>query len=149
MKTTSKLNRRSFIGGQVALATLVSFGGVAQAKPSLSLQAKSSRDIWQNGVAQDFAPYLGQSFTAQLEDGTLIHMKLADIQAGDSGPDRPKTLARSESVSLVFESDMADELAERGHQSAWVFYSDLGEANLFIGAVPNSEGRFTIETVLN
>lgn len=159
MSKISKMDRRSFIYGQMAVASTLGLGSLAtafgqphgpnpDANNLLGLDA-FHKPSWKTGTADQFARLINQPFTAMTDDGNMLHLKLVKAEAGNSGPARPKHLPRSESVSLIFKSDSAAELFEQGHQSVWITNGTLGTVNLFLGAIPLKSGGYEIEAILN
>ncbi|MEP4053044.1 MAG: hypothetical protein ABJN22_12445 [Litorimonas sp.] len=143
MQKKTLLNRRSFVCSQIALATVSAFGlgGVAH--------AIEDQPNWTNATAAEFEKLTMQQFTAMTEDGQLFHLKLADVEAGNSGGARPKILPRSEGVVLTFDCDFADEFAANGDQSVWMWNSTLGKFNMHLGASLRRSGKYDLVAVLN
>ena len=140
MNTNTHLNRRLFMGGQIALAASLGLGS--------SAFASDDKISWQKGTANQFAQLIDQQFTAVTAEGALLEMTLIEAVAGKSGPARPKNLARSESVSLVFETDFPEDLAGQ-EKSTRVWNATLGEAELYLSAIPRRSGGYEIEVILN
>lgn len=159
MKKTSQLNRRTFVGAQLAAISTAGMASTAFAQMPSSgsdrLSAQSFNAIetespsWVSGNAEQFSTLIGQKFTAQTATGQLLHLKLVAADAGNSGSARPRSLKRAESVSLSFESPFADDLAGKPHQSVWMWHSELGQFEMLVGAVPLRSGGSQIEAVLN
>ncbi|MEP3654450.1 MAG: hypothetical protein ABJO36_06090 [Litorimonas sp.] len=143
MQKNSHLNRRLVLSGPIALAALAGVHGTAFAAPSLDLAS------WKTGTADDFDAFLHQPFFAKMQDGSLLHMTLVDVEAGNSGSARPKNLARSEGVILTFESELGENLAKQGDHSVKMYNSSLGNFEAFLGATPRRSGGYNIELVLN
>jgi len=155
MSMTS-FNRRSFLSSQLAIGAMtgISVMGASAAAHgfqdhSLFKQANNMRQYWKKGVASDFTKFVDQPFTAIMQDGTMLHLKLKMVAAGRNDGARPKSLPRSESVTLTFDSDLMEELVNTGHQTVTLWHSDLGKSEIFIGAVPLRNGGYQAEAVLN
>jgi len=155
MNKSSRLNRRSFLYGKIAFASTIGFGGAAyalgpkQMSNTQSVLETKDQPSWKAGTADQFAKIINQPFTAITNDGDMLHLTLVKAEAGNSGANRPKDLPRSESVSLIFKSDFAEDLADQGHQTVWMWNSTLGESQILLGAVPRRSGGYDIEVVLN
>lgn len=149
MQKNTQLNRRLFIGGQVALAASVGFGASAFALENQSSFGLEEQVSWRTGTADQFAKLINQQFTAVTPNGGLLQMKLVEAIPNSSGSARPKHLSRQEGVSLIFESDFAEDLAAKGHHITSVWNSVLGESKMFLGTIPRRSGGYEIEVILN
>ena len=142
MNKTTHLDRRSFLYGQVAVASTIGLSGASYARGRTNPR-------WETATARQFEAFIGQAFTGMDKDRNLLHLTLVKVESGNSGSDRPKNLPRPESVILVFKSDFAEDLAAQGHHSVWINHHTLGETNIFLGAVPRRSGGYDIEAILN
>jgi len=148
MTNHSKINRRSFVQGQMAVAAAVGLGTVAHAESRTSVNSRVSRD-WATAKTRHFSKLTGQTFTARDRNGNIIHLKLAAVESGRSGAYRPLNLSRRESTTLLFDCDCAEDFAAQGHQTVWIHHPELGQSQLFLGAVPRRNGSYEIEAILN
>jgi len=136
------LNRRVFIAGQAGLTA----AGLSMAAGASPLRTKPS---WKNLTAKELAGFKGQDFTAYCSDGRRLDLKLADAIEGKSGWRRPLTLQRREGVTAVFSCKQIKDFTELEHQTVRITHKDLGEFDLFLGAVPRRKGGCDVEAVLN
>jgi len=155
MSATS-FNRRSFLSSQLAIGAMtgISVMGASAAAHgfqghSLIKQANDIQQYWKTGIASDFSKFVDHPFTAIMQDGTMLHLKLKGVAAGGNKGARPNSLPRSESVTLTFDGDLLEELANAGHQTVTLWHSDLGKSQIFLGAVPLRNGGYQAEAVLN
>lgn len=126
----------------MALAAAVSLGATAHAGDPVS------RD-WTTAKARQFSKLKGQSFTARDQSGNIVHLKLAIVEQHGYRGSRPSNLARRSGMTLVFDCDCAEDLAAQGHQTVWIHHPELGQSQLFLGAVPRRDGSYEIEAILN
>ena len=152
MGTVNKLSRRVFLASQAALAAMAGLPAVSIASSAKAAYAGNRSDTkarWDTATAEDLEQFVGDRFRVRAEGFGDIVMRLVAVEAANSGPHRPVSLARSEGVTAVFESPDMEPLVRAGHQTYSVRHTWLGSADLFLGPVPKRSGGHVIELVLN
>lgn len=149
MPKLKTLNRRRFLHGQTALLGL-GVCGAAQAvdfeRPAASF---SERFSWNAGTAAQFSQLVNQRFTAFGEDGQMYHLKLTSVTGSGFDKNRPRSLKRSESISLIFTSVVGSDLSAAGHQNMGIRHPKLGGATVFTTTIPRKDGSFELEVIFN
>jgi len=155
MKKSVQINRRSYLVSQLAIASLaggasaMALSGPGDMTSETSLLKAGGDAVWKRGTADDFKGLINESFTAFAKDGSMFHLVLDQVESGHSGPARPNSLVRSESVSLMFKSVVSPDLLNIQEQSVTMWNSKLGEFELFLSPVPRRSGGFDLEVILN
>lgn len=142
------LNRRAFMAGNLSIAAGVT---ASVANASAFLSPTVSPNTWSTVAASEFTAFRRDYFYAQTDDNRLVRLRLLKVIATNSGPARPKHLARREGLIAVFNAAKADcdWFVENGHQSVNIWHHALGNSRVFLGAVKNARGQYKIEMVLN
>jgi len=150
-------NRRIFIAANLCLTAGLGMGfataALGQEIPgSLATSSPSlSANTWNTVATPEFRSFKRDYFYALTDDNRPVRLRLLKVIAGNSGPHRPRHLARREGLIAVFNAAKADcdWFIENGHQSVGIWHHALGNSRVFLGAVKNARGQYKIEMVLN
>ncbi len=106
---------------------------------------------WSNVNAADLNDYLGDDFSVLTSDNQSISLKLVNVIAGKTDPNRPSFLLRNQSVIAVFSATKADRdwLARSGSQTVDSWHHALGNGKVFLTPIKKSDGEYSIEIVLD
>ncbi len=136
MGIINRLSRRAFLTSQAALAAVIGMPAVliaSSAKAACAGRHSYTKARWDTATAEDLEPFVGDRFRVRIKDYGGIVMRLVAVEAANSGPHRPASLARREGVTAVFESPDLEPLVHAGHQTYCVRHAWLGSADLFLG----------------
>ncbi len=158
MSSSSKLNRRTFVAGQAALATAAALPTAVAASATTETAATAATRAraaacgpahWHSATAVELRQFIGDRFRVQTRDHGSVVLRLSAVEPIHSGAARPKSLPRSEGVIAVFDSPDMAPLVEIGHDTHRVRHARLGQADLFMGPSPRRDGSHVIELILN
>ncbi|MEQ3744853.1 MAG: hypothetical protein ABNH53_01290 [Henriciella sp.] len=143
MSKSMKLGRRAFLVGQACVVGATA-AGTAQAGTS------ADRNLtWERAAKPQFKHMIGDKFEAQTASGAKVELQLRLVEASRSGWKRPLHLARSEGVSLVFDSPEMDAIAAEGSQNIQVKHAKLGAFEAYVDVMPRRRGGHELEMILN
>lgn len=106
---------------------------------------------WATIEAEGFRAFKGDSFSILTGDNRSMEIELTTVEATNSGPNRPDSLARKEGFIATFSGSDADAqwLATNGGQTVKIWHNNLGNSLAYISATPRRNGGFDFEIVLN
>lgn len=159
MRKKLKFSRRSFVLANSALFSLVATTGAAttmiyQGRNALKTNlpkrfGQKPLIDWNTATYKEMALLTNRTFNGLTPSGMPLDLVLSRVEKNNSGASRPKHLARSEGMVLVFDSPQAKWLFESGETTVKIWQNALGEANLLVNALPKRHGGYVIEIVLN
>lgn len=146
-----KYNRRTFIGGQLAVASLA-FTGSSMALTPFSDSMNENvwlNSNWEIATEREFSTLIHQTFSAYSKDGHVYNLKLIEVEALNSGFERPASLARSEGVSLNFKADFPEDFADDNHHFVTMRHPLIGDFDVMLTTHPRRSGNLEIQLILN
>ncbi len=151
MSQSVKLNRRSFLAANAALAatSVVPATAATSAASSVTTSATAAPLAWHSVTSDALNAFVGDRFRVKTEDGDTLVLRLVAVEPFSSGPDRPVDLPRSEGLIAVFDSPDKACLVDCGHKMHRVSHPNLGSAHLFMGPSQRRNGDHVLEMVLN
>lgn len=148
LQNVTKPTRRVFIAGQ---ACALSVAGAVSAQASVPIMPYDLKrpPTWGNATPEKMTAFLRDKFRAVAEDGTSLTLRLIKVDAINSGPARPKSLARSEGLVATFAGPNLNWFVENGAQTVRMKHPVLGHSDVFISATPKRRGGHELHVVLN
>lgn len=137
MQDENYFNRRNFLAkvGAFGIAGLVGGGSL-----ELNWSSRPNREAKVLSMTADnFAKYLGQTFTIERADGEWVNAQLIQV-----APQRTTTSAPRSPFSLTFRLHGTETLP---HQTYNVEHAELGQFAIFLGAVGQPSPEVRLEAI--
>ena len=148
LQNISKPTRRVFIAGQACALSVASAASANASVPGLPYDLRTP-PTWVNATPEKMTAFVRDRFSAVAEDGTSLTLRLVKVEATNSGPARPRSLARSEGLIATFRSPQLNWFVENGAQTVKMKHPVLGHSDVFISATPKRRGGHELHVVLN